>query len=165
LIEKFEVIFSSNEANVKGAISQHYDEKDKYIDAKLESFNKDISTLKDSLKTEVKYLKIDIQKVEGEVWKLRGVNTNALRNFIHSINLHIDAELDLKHELDDVIETLQSMTKISRDLLADLVTTLDRVPEKYQVKKLRIKELYSSLGLYIYIDDPSRPGYLKAVDI
>lgn len=165
LIEKFELKFSNNEKNIKDTISQHYSEKDKYIDAKFDSFNKDISNLKSQLKFEVKYLKIDIEKVGGEVWKIKGVNANALRNFIHSINLHIDTGLDLKHELDDIIETLQNMTSISKNLLTDLVKTLERVPEEYQTKKLKIKELYSSMPQYIYVDDPNRPGYLKTVDI
>lgn len=165
LIEKFELKFSNNEKNIKDTISQHYSEKDKYIDAKFDSFNKDISNLKSQLKFEVKYLKIDIEKVGGEVWKIKGVNANALRNFIHSINLHIDTDLDLKHELDDIIETLQNMTSISKNLLTDLVKTLERVPEEYQTKKLKIKELYSSMPQYIYVDDPNRPGYLKTVDI
>jgi len=165
LIEKFENKISHMEKEIKDSISLHYKERDKYIDVKLESFDKDTARLKSKLESEFSYLKIDLSKLAGDVWKLKGVNSNALKYFIDTTNLEIDKNIPIKHSLDSIIESLQNMTSISKDDQEELINMLNRVPEKYNSKKLQINELYKSLPQYIYVDDPKRPGYLKTVDI
>lgn len=163
--EKLEDKLSTLRIEIKDSISMHYGEKDKYIHAKLESFDKDIMRLTNELDIVLKEFKIDLSKLEGDVWQIRGVASNALVRYIKSINLRIEKGFDVRHLLDDVIEILPKMTRISVENMASLVTTVGKLPEVFQDKKLIIESLYSAMPQYIYVDDPSNPGYLKIVDV
>ncbi len=165
IINKIDDKLAKAEQSYKESISSHYAEHGRYIDTKLESFDKDLIRLKDTLKVDISYLSIDLKRLEGEVWKLKGVHANALKDFISTVELEIENGISPKYSLDHTIETLQNVEKISKDDRIALEEMIKKVPKEYDAKVSKIKELYLSLPQYIYAEDPQRPGYLKTVDL
>lgn len=165
IINKIDDKLTMKEQAYKESISSHYDEQNRYIDTKLESFDKDLIRLKDTLKLDISYLSIDLNRLEGDVWKLRGVHANALKNFISAAELEIENGRSVKYSLNHIIETLQNVERISKDDLTALEEMIIKVPEEYAAEIANIKKLYLSLPQYIYAEDPQRPGYLKIVDL
>lgn len=165
IIKKIDDKLTSMEQDYKESISSHYTEQSKYIDIKLESFDKDLIRLKDELKSNISYILIDLNRLEGDVWKLRGVNANALKNFISTAELEINNGMSVKYSLQYIIEALQNIKKISKDDHAALDELIKKVPEEHGTAISKIKELCISLPQYIYVDDPERPGSIKIVDL
>jgi hypothetical protein len=165
LTDELEDKVSKIESRFKDGISEQLGEKGKYIDVNIKSFEKEIDSFKDSSKRELGFLRINVSKLEGEVWKLRGVNSNALSRFIGCVNMEIETGLNPRHSLDDIIEALQNVSDISKGDFDELGKMLAQIPSEHSEKKSKIEEISSTLKQFIFVEDPSRPGYLKTVNI
>lgn len=156
---------SKNERLFKEAISDQFKEKSKFVDSNINAHEKEIESFKVYSKRELDFLRLEVSKLEGEVWKLRGVNANALTRFIRCAKMEIEAGIDPKHSLDDIIDILKSASDISKKDFDELATMLALVPVEFIDKKSKIEGMSSKLNQYIFVEDPNRPGYLKTVNI
>lgn len=156
---------SKNERLFKESISEQFKEKSKFVDSNINAHEKEIESLKTYSKRELDYLRMEVSRLEGEVWKLRGVNANALTRFIRCARMEIEAGIEPKHSLDDIVEILKSVSDISKKDFDELATLLTLVPTEFADKKSIIEGMSSTLNQYIFVEDPNRPGYLKTVNI
>ena len=140
-------------------------EKEKYFDAKIESFNKYSELQNSTFESKINQLNIELSKIEGHVWQLRGVNANALKNFVITAGLIIDQGLESKHVLKDIKEVLRAMKSINKDDYYQLEKLMIKIPTNNSQIKDEIELLYKAFPQYMFIDDPVNPGCLKSVNI
>lgn len=157
--------FATLEDSLQNNFIERFNEKEKYFDTKIESIEKSNQLLKNHLSSEVKDLSIKIVKMDGYIWKLRGVEVVALRNFVDTAYLIIEEGHEPKFILKEIVETLENITRISTDELSRLNELMDKVPQENITLKNQIESLYKELPLYTYVDDPNDPGSLKVVNI
>jgi len=142
-----------------------FKEKEKYFDAKIESVGKDNELLKSTFESKVNALTIELNKVDGYVWQLRGVSANALKQFVKTAELQINQGHEPKYILSDIKKALDDMKAINKDDYALLENLMVKIPINNKQIKDEIESLYKALPQYMFIDDPEKPGELKTVYI
>ncbi len=154
--------FQKLETEIQNNMNSRFKEKEKLFEAKMESFGKDNELLKNQLESKIKVLSIGLNKVMGDVWKLRGVEANALTQFIITANLEIDRKLESKYILGDIKEVLMKLTEIFEMDYIQLEKLMTKIPKENSYIKDEIESLYKALPKYIFIDDPENPGRSKS---
>ncbi len=116
--------------------------------------NKDIEILRKDFESEIKKLTIDIEKNAGDIWKLKGVESNALSRFISTALLKIEMKHEVKYILDDIIDILAKLEEIHSFDYTELSELITKMGSLYPEKKTKIEELYKDKPVYKYLDNP-----------
>ncbi len=172
LLESINSTTRDNEKNIRSefkqiskenvdAISEKHKDMEKYLDAKLESNTKDFSILKEAINTETKSIKIKLEKISGYVWELKGVKSNALTNYINTALMEIDHGREPMYTLRSVVEMLNEDSDICKSDLDKLKRLIEVIPESNSEIKQEIESLSKEKRVYIFVDDPDRPGESK----
>jgi hypothetical protein len=143
-----------------------FDKKSKLIDVYNDVNKREIEFLERKISNEIKQLNIEVEKNSGDLWVLKGVDSNALSSFVRTAIMKLEMKSDVKYILDEVIQLLEKIDEISvydDERLKELVEKLDAINSE---KKKKIEKLYSSKPVYKFIDRPNQnpfgfPGFSK----
>lgn len=146
--EKFEKITKEN----KESIESEFEKKSKFIEIENKYFTSDINR-------QIKQLTADIEKNSGDIWGLKGVESNALSSFIRVGLLKIELKNEAKYILDDIIEILEKLNEIHSSDYNQLDELTSKMPGKYKTQKDKIIANYKDKPVYKYVDSfmPSYP--------
>ncbi|MCH8078519.1 MAG: hypothetical protein IIA06_01920 [Proteobacteria bacterium] len=157
-MEDLRQINQRSESDLKNNIKLQLEDKEKLYESIVESYNKDNDLLKMKLEYKIDNINIEINKLEGHVWRLRGVDSNALSRFISVAESEIERNYEEKYALKDIIVTLKLVKKISVDDYDNLTKLLPKISKENKVIKDEIWTLYKDLQKFKFIDDPDNPG-------
>ncbi|MDP8227635.1 MAG: hypothetical protein P9L89_08370 [Candidatus Celaenobacter polaris] len=157
--------FNILEKELQDNFVTQFREKEKYFDVKIESVGKDNKLLKSIFESKVNALSIELNKLDGYVWQLRGVRANALKQFVKIAELKIDQGDEPKYILSDIKNVLDDMKAINKSDYAQLENLMGKIPANFNQIKDEIESLYKALPQYMFIEDPEKPGELKTVYI
>jgi hypothetical protein len=149
----------------KDDLSKRLEEKEKYLDAKIESLQKEYSSLEKNTESVLSDLKIKNQTVNAEIWRLRGIEANALSRFTEIAKMEIENGVSPIRTLEEIVKSLAAMKKVRTDTCEELNELSKCVPDDCQELMAEIKGHISSLPKYMFVEDPNNPGQLKSVDI
>ncbi len=153
-----QLLLQNMEANMKDTINSQFEEKEKLFGAINELNKKDNELLKNELEAEIRNLSITLKKTEGHVWRLRGVDANALTRFIDTVKLEIERGYVLQYSLEEIERTLITLDKIYVVDHEELSVLLPKIDEEHKEIIDRIESLYKKLPKYTFVDDPDNPG-------
>jgi len=156
LLEKIELKFELSETKLK----EKFDKGEKVVKERVEKFieseNKmlelQLKTQKGELEREINYLKKDIEKNSGDLWKLKGVESNALSSFLRVAFMQIDLKHEVKYILDDIIEILNDLAEINNSDYNKLDELCSKLEVSNADKITRIKELYNKKPVYEFVE-------------
>ncbi|WP_421860513.1 hypothetical protein [Marinobacter salarius] len=143
-------------------ISEKQKDLEKFLDAKMESSNREAQILKDDIRLELNNIKVDLGRMSGYVWDLKGVKANALGNCIDTAIMQIDLGRDPYYTLKDVVKMLKESDSINKVYADNLENLISKIPDSHSNFKQEIESSYKEKRVYIFVDDPDRPGYSKA---
>jgi len=156
LKKELKIDISANISNMKDEITSKFKSEKEYSALKLE-------VMENSLQQEIKILKKDIENNAGNLWKLRGVESNALSSFIRAVKLQIELGREPKYLLDDIIKTLNGLEEIHKVDHGNLETLVEQIKTSHKDKSSKIKELYIGKPIYYYGDSPRPTGMIGMV--
>jgi hypothetical protein len=176
LLERINAIARDNENNIRKEIKQISTEKmeiisnknkvfEKYLDVKLESNRKDFTRLNERFDSETKSIRIDLERVSGYVWELKGVKANALRKYVETALMEINLGRESKYTLGNIIRVISESSDISKDEIERLEALIKLIPENNNDLKNEIARLYKEKRVYTFVDDPDNHGHLKILYI
>lgn len=151
---KFTTFEASNEGrrNELSKMMQHHFELSK---EKIESIER-------QLKEDIIRIKIDLDKESGHVWKLRGVEANALRRFVKAALLQIETKTgNVKYTLEEIIKLLNEMKDIETDLVKGLEKVMTSTPEEYNELREQIRASIAGKPVYEFLPEPDPVTGLK----
>ncbi|MEJ2789477.1 MULTISPECIES: hypothetical protein [unclassified Pseudoxanthomonas] len=144
----------SNERSARDQLSKFVSGRIDTIDENLKSLKQDVEPLL-KLPKQLSLLDVRLHDNEGQVWKLRGVESNALTRFIKAAELLLKADQPdrVKHRLSEIEKILsQSKDIYSRDL-GRLEKLIEMLPDAYAERRDKIVELYKDLPVFDFLDD------------
>ena len=150
LDEKFNILKSE----LKVDLTKSESEITKNIETKFSSF-KEVSKIKmevieKSLLQNIKALEKEIEKNAGDLWKLKGVESNALSSFLRSAAIQIDLKREVKYLLDDIIDVLKKLEEIHSSDYNSLDTLIEKIKISHSEKTKEIISLYKEKPVYVY---------------
>jgi hypothetical protein len=148
--EKIEKLFEKLEKDILGKINSELDKAKNLLDVKDELINFKISSYKKELTEEVKALQINVEKNEGDIWKIKGVESNALSSYLRTAFLQVELKREVKYILDEIIEILKNRDEVHEFDYEKLDSLIDKLSEKYDDKKAIIVSLYKDKPVYVY---------------
>jgi hypothetical protein len=125
--------------------------------ARIDVVGKKLETL-EPLAEKVSTLDIRLSEAEGHIWRLRGVESNALTGFIKSCELLIgnNRPKTLFYGLKEVEAALSKMKDIFSQDYERLVALMQDVPKELHEERDRIVAIYEKLPVYEF-DMPDDP--------
>jgi hypothetical protein len=106
--------------------------------------------LENDLKNQVKTLKVDIEKIEGDLWKIKGVEANALSSYLRTALLQIELGREVKYILDDIISILTNLDEIHDYDYQKLDKVISELKATHSTQKDKIVALYKDKPVYVY---------------
>lgn len=137
-------------------LSKYLSERIDTVVARTDSAEKSIEALGsrlaplEKLTRKCEVLEVEVTELEAQVWRLRGVESNALSRFVKICELLIDRDrpATLKYRLSDVEDALSKLTEIRLSSYNALEALMPKIPEKFQEHRDRIFALYDKLPVY-----------------
>lgn len=133
------------------------DIKDKF-ESRIKFFSYKSDATEERIDKEVKQLKIELEKNSGDIWLLKGIESNALSSYLRTAKLQIELKREAKYILNDIISILSKLEDI-HDLdyrnLNELINCLDST---YQTQKDKITSLYKNKPVYRFSERRSPFG-------
>lgn len=129
-------------------------EKSKIIELTEKLWQKDIESLKVEFTNKNKFLELDISKNSGDIWKLQGVESNALTLYLKTAFLKKEVDADLQHILDDIISVLKDRDEIHQIDYMRLEELAEGLDKKYDTKKALLISLFKDKPTYVYSESP-----------
>ncbi len=148
---KTELMKSSIE--MKKSLSTNFKSHKEYASLKMEA-------TKTSLKQDLKELEKEIKKNTGDIWKLKGVESNALSNFITSAEIELDLKREVKYILKDIIEILKNLKEIHSIDYESLGKLVEKIQFTHKDKAEEIKKLYLEKPVYEFVQNTGTSPYL-----
>jgi len=126
----------------KTSIKHDFEAYDKMI-------NIDDKIFKDEIYTDIKKLKSNIEKNVGDIWALKGFESDALLGYINAALLQFELKQDAKPTLENIKLTLENdkclITPHNYGKLKDLI---NEIPESYFDIKQSISETFENKSIY-----------------
>ncbi|MFA5060158.1 MAG: hypothetical protein WC676_05975 [Candidatus Omnitrophota bacterium] len=144
-------------SDLKEIIDSRFTEKIKLLETEKEIYKKDIELIESRISTKISNLAIDLEGVQGHVWNLRGVKSNAITRFIDKALLQIKEKIDVKYTLKEIHETLENLSEIHESDFHSLEDLMKNIPEKYDALRKSIDFLFKKMPIYKFVDDPKNP--------
>lgn len=167
---RLEITQASNEEMNRA--SNRQDERVSALEARLKEYYKNraarmsrlselhLEAQKREIDSDLKDLKIDVEKSRGDIWALKGVKSNALTNYITTALLLIEKNREEKYLLDDIIELLNNLDEVSKsdyDAINDLVSKIRPVNKS---QRDNIEKAIANKPVYQYEQRKGRIGFL-----
>ncbi|MBV1929463.1 MAG: hypothetical protein KUG81_08140 [Gammaproteobacteria bacterium] len=150
---------------LKNEIARRVDEKEKYLDAKIGSLQKDYSSLENKMNSMLNDIKIQNHNMKAEIWRLRGIEANALSGFVEQATMEIGEGKNPRHTLKEIMRSLSAMEKVRTDTCDEIIELSEMLPDSCNELMAEIKGIISTLPKYMFIEDPGNPGELKTVHL
>ncbi|MFA9190836.1 hypothetical protein AAGV28_05570 [Flavobacterium sp. FZUC8N2.13] len=115
-----------------------------YLKLKLEIQEK-------SLKQDLKALEKEVEQNKGDLWKLKGVESNALSSFVKSASLQIELNRDPKYILDEINTVLGNMEEINSYDFERLNTLSEKTIKTHKEKTEKMISLYKDKPVYEFV--------------
>jgi hypothetical protein len=100
----------------------------------------------------LKEMEADIEKLEAEIWLLKGVESNALTGYIRTVDTLLDLNKDVKYVLDDISKVLEKIDEIPEHAFTALEAMCKKVraevPLIHEIKLKIIEGLYKKKPVY-----------------
>ncbi|QIG88639.1 hypothetical protein G6R40_02695 [Chryseobacterium sp. POL2] len=146
--ENIDKIFVKMENKFSDKINEDFKEKQKQINLieKLSTFQNE-STEK-SLSSDLKRIKNEIEKINGDIWNLKGVKSNALSSYVNSAISRLESGEYIKYLLDEIITTLKDVEDIHDTQYKKLDELVLKIEGKYDTEKELIKNNYLDKPVY-----------------
>ncbi len=169
LVNKLNTTINENERTIASTLQESEDkltisiqnkleQNEKLFNAINENINKDLELLSKNMEIKTKHISIELNQLEGQIWRLRGVNANALKGFIRTANMQLENRFNTKYTLIDIVETLNKMDSININDYDSLTSLLAKLTDDENDVKNEIEKLYIDLPKYKFVDDPNNPG-------
>lgn len=113
---------------------------------------------KASSEQEIKSILKEIEKNEGDIWKLKGVGTNALSSYIKSAFLQLELKTDLHYILNEINEVLGGLEEIENVNYNNLTELSEKTLKLYKVKTEKMISLYRDKPVYELVLDTGSLG-------
>lgn len=113
----------------------------------------EMELIKKELKSQIKNLQHEIEKNKGDLWKLKGVESNALMSFTSSAFLQLELDREAKYTLQEIIESLKKLDEIHEFDYSRLDQLTEKSKEKYAELTKTIIDLYKDKPVYDFIRD------------
>lgn len=155
--------FEKLSAELKGEVSKRVDEKEKYLDAKIESLQKDYSSLDKRTQSALKDIQIKNHNMEAEIWRLRGIEANALSRFVDQATMEIHQGKSPQHTLKEILNSLTAMEEVRTDICEEIFALSVLAKGSCEGLIAEIKDTLSKLPKYMFVTDPDNPGNFKTV--
>ncbi|WP_281980664.1 hypothetical protein [Tenacibaculum mesophilum] len=143
---------------LKKSNAENFKNHKEYSNLKLE-------VQKTSLKQEIKSLEKEIEKNKGDLWKLKGVESNALSSFIRSALLQLELKRDVQYILDDINEVLANLEEIDSNSYDKLDELSGKTIESNQAKTEKMISLYKDKPVYEFVARTSPFGGIGGMGI
>lgn len=153
LEKELKIELTKSSIEMKKNLSTNFKSHKEYAALKIEA-------TKTSLKQDLKVLEKEIQKNIGDIWKLKGVESNALSNFIRSAEIDLDLKREVKYILKDIIEILKSLEEIHSRDYESLGKLVDKIKVTHKEKAEEIKKLYLEKPVYEFVQNTGPTSFL-----
>jgi hypothetical protein len=139
-------------------LSDKFDKSQTFAEKLNEIFQKEIER-------DILQLKTETQKLDADIWLIKGVEANALTGFVKTAEYKLDLGQELKYILDDIIPILTKMEEIHEteynNLDRLLLATRQKFPDKYESQLTKIEQAYKNKQTYIYQDSRFTTGLMS----
>ena len=142
------------EREIKQKITDQLDNNSELSKVQEKAREREIELIKKEISTEIKSLKIDINKNEGDIWNIRGIDANALSSYISMALLKIELGKEVKYALQDIISTLEKREEVYEGDYNRLDDLINKLNDKYNDQKGKIISLYKHKPVYKWVDIP-----------
>lgn len=136
---------------MKKTLSSDFTTHKEYLKLKLEVQEK-------SLKQDLKVLEKEVEQNKGDLWKLKGVESNALSSFVKSASLQIELNRDPKYILDEINTVLGNMEEINSYDYERLNTLSEKTIKTHKEKTEKMISLYRDKPVYEFVVNNSPFG-------
>lgn len=140
--------FETVKKEFKDFIDHEFEQNTKLSEAAAKLLQSDIQRISTTLDYKIKDLQTNIEKTEGDIWKLKGVESNALTNYLKTALLELELNRELKYTLDYIIEILEQIQEIHEFDYERLIQLTVKLPSKYELQKNKIKTLFEGKPAY-----------------
>jgi hypothetical protein len=137
--------------DLKKSNSEDFENYKEYSNLKLELQN-------NTLKQDIKSLEKEIEKNKGDLWKLKGVESNALSSFIRSALLQIELKRDVQYILDDINEVLANLEELDANSYNKLDELSVKTIKSNKAKTEKMISLYKDKPVYEFVANSSPFG-------
>lgn len=141
---------------MKKTLSSDFSTHKEYLKLKLEIQEK-------SLKQDLKVLEKEIEQNKGDLWKLKGVESNALSNFVKSASLQIELNRDPKYILDEINTVLENIEEINSYDYERLNKLSEKTIQTHKEKTEKMISLFKDKPVYEFVANSSPFGGIGGI--
>ncbi|MDD9197500.1 hypothetical protein PVK62_16885 [Aliivibrio sp. S3MY1] len=167
--KRIDDLFYEKEKNLKDEFSGFKEEVNKLTSTlaekeqeknklKFENIAKEAVVSLDIIQQRIELVDMKAEKNAGDIWGIKGVNSNALGRYVDTAILELKNDHEIKYTLSDVIQTLDSQVELSEFRKEQLDELINKLPDKYESQKDSIISKLKKLRIYKYVDDPVNIG-------
>jgi hypothetical protein len=144
--------FDKSETQLTDKLFKLFEGFEKMADARIE-------LAKNTTNQKIKVLEKEVEKNAGDLWKLKGVESNALSSFLRSAFIQIELKHEVKYLLDDIIEVLNNLEEITSSDYKKLNELLEIINISYKTKADKIKSLYKDKPVYEFVNSDTESPF------
>ncbi|HCG8749397.1 hypothetical protein [Vibrio parahaemolyticus] len=150
--------FSSFKEEVNKLVSTLAEKEREKNELKFEHIAKDTGVSLDNIQRLIELVDMKAEKNAGDIWGIKGVNTNALGRYVDTAILELKNGHEIKYTLSDIIKILDCQVELNEFRKEQLDELIYKLPEKYESQKDSIVSKLKTLRIYKYVDDPVNIG-------
>ena len=169
-IEKIQSKFKDLDKSLIDGLTKNKEVNKEYLEEKLSAddelkktkfkllentINYEIKSLQNDLDRNIISLKEDIEKNKGDLWKLKGVESNALSSFIEVAFIKKKRNFEIKYILDEIIDILKEIEDIHQSDYDELKELYQLIKETHKTKADKINELIKNKDVYTFNNSTS----------
>lgn len=167
--KRIDDLFYEKEKNLKDEFSGFKEEVNKLTSTlaekeqeknklKFENIAKEAVVSLDIIQHRIELVDMKAEKNAGDIWGIKGVNSNALGRYVDTAILELKNDHEIKYTLSDVIQILDSQVELNEFRKEQLDELINKLPDKYESQKDSIISKLKKLRIYKYVDDPVNIG-------
>lgn len=154
----FRLELESLQKQIDKNVSIRFSDEEKLRNSESEKIKQKIDFVSSSLRDEIKRIDINLEKTMGDVWGLKGVDSNLLSSYVKTAILEIESGQNNQYTIRDIVKCLNELPRLhemDKESLEKLVAIL---PARFESSKDLIISKVNSLEIYRFVDDPLNPG-------
>lgn len=140
--------------DLKEAASKQFIAQDKNIRTTMEIARKWQEYFEGKIENSLSRIESRVAKNEGEIWKIRGVESNALSSFVDAALIKIDLNDNPSYLIDDIIKILESISEIHAYTYDRLKELSEKMSSLDLEKKKQLDKLFANKPVYKLRDNP-----------
>ncbi len=145
---KIQEITANIERKLLDRVNEEFKEKQTHINLIDELSKVRTTSLEKSVNSDFKKIHFEIDKINGDIWNLKGVKSNALSNYLTSALSGLESGENIKSLLDEIISTLKELEEIHNGDYKKLEELITKLESKYDSQKELIKKNFINKPVY-----------------